>query len=249
MCVIYKLTCKTSSKSYVGQTKHTSKYRWNQHVWEARNPQANQSRKLNNAILKYGIDDWIIEDLWTCDEDEVDIWECHFIESHGTFLNGYNLTAGGKKNQVVSEETREKLSNALKGKPKNVKNNHKRSEDNWLPKYVKHYIDSTCEGYRVSDHPRLKRNNTITFARSNQTMEEKFMLAIQVLDALDNDTYVPKIKGTGHVGVLLIPNGYRVRIKGRPAKTFQKKINQWKKNWQWPYNMLKVLNRGERLND
>ncbi len=221
MGVIYKCTCKTTLKAYIGQTKHTARYRWNQHVWESRNLTASQCRKLNNAIRKYGPDDFIIKVLLMCDNADLNKWETYFIKEHGTFENGYNLTLGGDCIGTISDETRVKLSQALKGKPKNVKDNRKRSEDNWLPKYLKHYIDSNCEGYKVSDHPNL-RGGSVTFASSNITMEEKFMLAMEVLDALNDNTYVLE-KKQEPIGIQSIPNGYRVRVKGYSVKTFQKK--------------------------
>lgn len=225
MGVIYKLTCKTSTKCYIGQTKHTSKYRWNQHKWEANNPQCKQSRLLNRSIVKYGHLDFVIEDLIECSGDELDKWEIHYIELYDTFGNGLNLTKGGKKNQIVSEETRERLGIALKGKPKNVKDNRKRCEDNNLPKYLKHYKDQKCEGYKVSDHPNLKKHNpnaSISFTKSTLSMEEKLNNALDVLDQLDKDIYVYQSKKEPK-GVQPIPNGYRVRIKGHPVKTFQNK--------------------------
>lgn len=251
MCFIYKLTCRTSGKAYVGQTKHTTRYRWHQHVWEAKHPEANQSRKLNNAILKYGPDDFIVEDIWTCTEDELDLWEEFFIEEHKTFENGLNLTKGGKNKQIVSDETREKLSKALKGKPKNVKDNRKRVEDNGLPKYLKHYIDAKCEGYKVSDHPNLKKideNASVSFTRSDQTMQEKFMQAMEVLDALNNDTYVYEKKREPK-GVQSIPDGYRVRIKGHPVRTFQNKKFNMEEKLKMATEYAENIYKGAQFND
>lgn len=158
MGIIYKLTCTESEKIYIGQTKHTSKYRWSQHKYEANTPKAKQSPLLNRAIVKYGHSSFTIEDLHECPENDLDKWEIHYIELYKTFESGLNLTKGGKKNQFVSDETRKKLSNALKGKPKNVKDNRKRVEDNDLPKYLKQYIDENgSEGYRVLYHPNLTK--------------------------------------------------------------------------------------------
>lgn len=219
MGVIYKLTCKTTGMSYIGQTKHTSRYRWNQHVWESKHPDANQSRKLNNAICKYGSDDFIIEDILECAECDLDQWEVKYIEEYKTFENGYNLTKGGKSNQDVSQETRDKLSKALKGKPKNVQNNRKREEDNILPKYLKHYVDSTSEGYRICDHPVLD-GGSISFTKSDQTMQDKLSAAMKILEDMNNGAYVHEKKELPK-GIQLINEGYRFRLKGYPVKTFQ----------------------------
>lgn len=220
MGVIYKITCNINGKSYIGQTKHNSRYRWNQHLWEVRHPEANQSRKLNNAIIKYGPENFTIEDLWTDDDENLDFWEINYIDEYDTFNNGYNLTKGGKANQVVSEETRKKLSDKLKGKPKNVKDNRKREEDWNLPKYIKCYRDSTGrEGYKVEDHPMLK-GKSVSFTASNLTMEVKFANALAILESLNKGTYV-HTKPDLPKGIQLIKNGYRVRVKNHPVKTFQ----------------------------
>lgn len=247
MGCIYKLTCKTSGLSYIGQTKHTSKYRWNQHIWEAKHPEVSQSRKLNNAICKYGIDDFIIEDVLECDESELDHWEIVFIEKFQTFENGYNLTKGGKANQVVSDETREKLSKALKGRPKNVKDNRKRIEDNNLPKYLKHYIDSNCEGYKIADHPNLG-GGSVTFARSDQTMEEKLNTAMEILKGLDDGTYIHKKKEEPK-GIQPIKDGYRFRLKGHPVKTFQSSKKTMEEKYQLALTHAENVLKGMQFND
>jgi hypothetical protein len=77
----------------------------------------------------------------------------------------------------------------------------------------------------VSNHPNLTKhdpNASISFTKSTQTMEEKLKLALDVLDQLNKDTYLYKVKKEP-LGVQFIPNGYRVRLKGHPVKTFQNK--------------------------
>lgn len=247
MGVIYKLTCKTTGLSYIGQTKHTSKYRWNQHVWESKHPNANQSRKLNNAICKYGSNDFIIEDVLECDECDLDQWEVKYIEEYKTFENGYNLTKGGKSNQDVSQETRDKLSKALKGKPKNVQNNRKREEDNILPKYLKHYVDKEKEGYKISDHPKMN-GGSVSFTKSNQTMEEKYNAAMEILKGLDDGTYIHRKKDLPK-GITIIPNGYRFRLKGHPVKTFQNSKLTMEDKFKLADEHAKNIIKGMQFND
>ncbi len=251
MGYIYKLTCRTSGKSYIGQTKYTSKHRWGQHVWEANHPEVSQSRKLNCAILKYGSDDFIIEDICICADHELDQMEVLFVEQYGTFDNGYNLTKGGQNRQMISDETRERLSTTLKGKPKNVKNNRKRINDNGLPKYLKHYIDTKSEGYRICDHPNLKKfddNASISFTRSDYTMQQKLAQAIETLNNLDNGTYVHERKQEPR-GVQSIPNGYRVRIAGYPVKTFQSRKLTMDEKLKLATGYAEYVYKGAQFND
>jgi hypothetical protein len=229
MGVVYKITCVSNNKIYIGQTKYSSRHRWNQHVYEAKNPKVKQCRLLNRCINKYGKDSFIIEDLIESDiHDELDEWEIFYIDWFKTINTdfGLNLNSGGKKNHIISEETRLYLSNAVKGKPKYITHPRKNIKYNFLPKYLKYYKDSKgIEGFKISDHPNLikqKKNASISFAKSDMSMSKKLFLAIVTLHELNNNRYKLNIKQEV-VGITKMNNGYRVRIKGYPVKTFQKK--------------------------
>ena len=67
---IYKLTSKTSGKCYIGQAKKfmgkdDDKWgyikRWKTHVYEATSDKKDHCSVLNNAIRKYGKEDFIVE--------------------------------------------------------------------------------------------------------------------------------------------------------------------------------------------
>jgi len=219
MGVIYKITNTITEKSYIGQTKHTAQYRWRQHIWESKHPDANQSRKLNNAIIKYGEDLFEITTLLICDDIDLDEKEIEYIAQYDTFNNGYNLTSGGKSPKYLSAGTIEKLKQ--KRGPATVKVERKRTEDNILPKYLKHYISGKSEGYRIGDHPSLNGTSK-SFTKMDQTMDDKLNQALEFLKKLNdqnNELIIEKKKEPK--GVQPIPNGYRVRITGFPVKTFQ----------------------------
>lgn len=247
MGVIYLLTSKTSGKSYVGQTIHTARYRWSQHVWEANNPGARQSRKLNNAILKYTPDDFDVEILWEGPNAQLDEQEVFFIDHYCTFEDGYNLTRGGKEKQEISDETRKKISEATRGKPKDMTNNRVREEDKVYPKYLRHYVDAKCEGFKIADHPGLN-GGSVSFTRSDESMEEKFQQAMEVLDALNKGTYVLEKKKEPK-GVQPIPNGYRVRIEGYPVRTFQKQKHTMEQKLKMASDYAKSIYDGMQFND
>lgn len=52
---------------------------------------------LDNAIAKYGADDFIVETILECPVEELDAKEIDLIEFHKTYVDdgGYNLTRGG----------------------------------------------------------------------------------------------------------------------------------------------------------
>uniref|UniRef100_A0A6C0BM95 GIY-YIG domain-containing protein n=1 Tax=viral metagenome TaxID=1070528 RepID=A0A6C0BM95_9ZZZZ len=141
---IYLIINMINEKMYVGQTvshrKNHNKYRpfgyrgrFKDHLSEARcQNKENQSVYLNNAIRKYGEDQFISELILRCEPSELDRYEQSYIDSYQTlFPQGYNLTIGGKGQFYVasipnncitvekgdyrhSEETKKKISIRLK---------------------------------------------------------------------------------------------------------------------------------------
>ena len=114
---IYKITCLTSKKSYVGKTKQDLDIRINKH-------KSNSKRAKNGidaAIRKYGWDgNFIVEVLETCPVEKLNEREIFQIREQNTKApHGYNLTDGGDggRGKSPSAETRAKLSAALKGRP------------------------------------------------------------------------------------------------------------------------------------
>lgn len=159
---IYKITNKTSGKSYIGQAKkYIGKYdtpwgtdgRWKSHVKEAISSRKDHCTLLNNAIRKYSADDFIVTKICDCsDKNDMDEKETSYIKEYNTLVpNGYNLNLGGykgcdsqetreKKRQAklgktFSEKTRKKISNVQLGN-RRTKKQRKYPEDNDLPKYI-----------------------------------------------------------------------------------------------------------------
>jgi group I intron endonuclease len=146
---------------------------------------------LDNAIRKYGYDNFKVELLRTCKVDELDMWESHYINEFQTFHpNGYNLTSGGKSNCRQSDATKEKRRVSMMGKNKGKvlpKRTRKRDNDVDLPKYVRYICDTNVvgkEGYRISHHPLLKDK---CFVSKALTLSEKLELALQYLNSSDTN--------------------------------------------------------------
>jgi group I intron endonuclease len=189
---IYKLTS-PSEKCYIGQSvcvlsngkKHGHQVRWRQHVYEAINFKQ-CSVVLDNAIRKYGHENFKIELLQTCALDEIDYWENVFIlKNNSLHPNGYNLMTG-KSNSRQCDATREKRRVSMIGKNKGrnmQKRERIREEDKDLPKYVRSYKDSSNkkEGFRVSHHPLLKEKS---FLSNKLSLEEKLELALQYVNSV-----------------------------------------------------------------
>lgn len=95
MFTIYKVTSKSTGKSYIGVTNQPVSRRWYQH-------QRLAFAKHNNchfhkAIRKYGAVDFVVEEIFQ-GFDDLNRKECErfFISEYDTYHNGYNGTEGGE---------------------------------------------------------------------------------------------------------------------------------------------------------
>ena len=113
MGTIYKITNTVNGKSYIGQTTQPVSQRLHQHIKKAPNP------VLKNAINKYGKEAFVCEVLHeNVTEDMLDALEIEAIKLHNTITpHGYNINHGGHKNRIFSDQARQKMSEAKKGKP------------------------------------------------------------------------------------------------------------------------------------
>ncbi len=186
---IYCLTS-PSGKKYIGQcVKYLSSgkkwgyiSRWKEHIRDSKTK--NYCRLLNNAIVKYGEENFKVELITECNILEMNQLETYYISLYNTLTpNGYNLTTGGSELCRQSEETKELKRQSMIGK--NIgkiysKRVRKREEDNNLPKYVRYYIDkSGKEGYRISNHPTLKDKS---FFNKEFSLTERLEQAIKYLN-------------------------------------------------------------------
>lgn len=96
---VYKITNTQNKKIYIGITTTSIKKRWSGHLTQARigNP-----RPLYKAIRKYGENIFIIEPIYYATSVEhLGIMERFYIHYYNSLIpNGYNLSAGGEKNQL-----------------------------------------------------------------------------------------------------------------------------------------------------
>lgn len=108
--LIYKITNLINGKIYVGQTTKTLEQRLAKHWSEARCA-SRPNNYFHNALLKYGIENFIIEKLDTASSiEELNEKEYYWIEKlHSRDKDiGYNLMTGGKSG-IKSEKTKELL--------------------------------------------------------------------------------------------------------------------------------------------
>lgn len=113
---IYRLTNKVNGKMYHGQTiKENINDRWIKY----KNLNCKGQPKLYNALKKYGWDNFLAETINATPQNQkqLDDLEIFYISEFDSFHNGYNSNEGGHGGKL-SEETKRKISNSLKGKPR-----------------------------------------------------------------------------------------------------------------------------------
>lgn len=101
--LIYKCTCKTTAKVYIGQTIQKLKRRIGDHIKVSMNPKdPGYNYHFHRAIRKYGKDDfeWIVLEEISAESIEVlkellNILEIEYVSKYDSFTNGYNSTKGG----------------------------------------------------------------------------------------------------------------------------------------------------------
>ena len=150
-CEIYKIINLTTGKIYVGQAVshilNHKKYRpygyigrFRCHISEAFSKKKNQSHYLNNAIRKYGVNDFVVELIENCEILNADEREIYYIkELNSLFPNGYNLKNGGNV-FTHSDESKKRLSNGVLNYFKDKKYNKFKDIkyiDNDIEKYIK----------------------------------------------------------------------------------------------------------------
>lgn len=116
---IYRFYNKITGKSYIGQTIRPLNERVAEHLKLARR---GSKFYFHCALSKYGIENFEITILHTVDGkdkqdliNKLNVLEVKEIEHYNSFNDGYNSTTGGE-NYVVSEQAKQNMSNACKGK-------------------------------------------------------------------------------------------------------------------------------------
>ena len=93
MGLIYKITNQINGKIYIGQTIGTLSKRWREHCFEASN--GAKTYYLYQAMRKYGIENFNIEQIEQCSNDLLNEREIYWITKYNSYEKGYNLTPGG----------------------------------------------------------------------------------------------------------------------------------------------------------
>lgn len=145
---IYKITNIVDGKSYIGKSKTTVSGRWNTHLSSLKKyiQSDKNSSKLYNAMVKYGVENFTIEQIDECSFDELDERErCWIAKLDSRNPNvGYNICKGGEcgpggpmfSGHKHSEETKAKMSADRTGEKNSNYGNHRVMPDEEKPKHA-----------------------------------------------------------------------------------------------------------------
>lgn len=158
---IYQITNTVNGKIYIGKTTKTIEERFQGHI---RHSRRQGQTLLYRALRKYGTEAFITTELESGfdNEDALNEAEIRYIAE---LKPQYNMTAGGDGTSglVVSEETRKKLSEVRKGKPKSEEHKRKISEaKKGKPKSEEHKrkLSESHKGKKLSEETKRKMSES-----------------------------------------------------------------------------------------
>lgn len=110
ICGIYCIENMVNNHKYIGQSIDI-KQRFYDHKSRLKNNK-HSNEHLQNAWNAYGEENFQFYIIELCNVDKLDELECYYISLYhsNTHENGYNIEHGGSSKQIVSEETKRKIS-------------------------------------------------------------------------------------------------------------------------------------------
>lgn len=111
MGYIYKITNKINQKVYIGKTLKNIQSRWKEHCRDYKKLRC-ETRPLYNAMNKYGIENFCIEEVECCPDNIIDEKEKFWIQQYNSYIGfansqGYNATLGGDGKAYISSDIKD----------------------------------------------------------------------------------------------------------------------------------------------
>ena len=156
MGYIYMHKNKINGKIYVGQTvREKANYRWGNNG--KKYIDNNSNSHFSNAIKKYGWNNFEHIIICECELEQLDDKEREYIKLFDSTNpeKGYNSESGGNKNKIISEDAKQKMSKAHKGKPgrKLTEEERKKMSESRKGK------NNPMYGVKGKDHPNFGKFN------------------------------------------------------------------------------------------
>lgn len=196
---IYKITNLIDNKIYIGKSTRCSKW-YIEHYYGS-------GIIIKQAIAKYGKQNFkkeILEFIDFEDETELDLKECYYIGLyHSTDYNiGYNRSIGGEGSagKVLSEETKLRISQSNKNKPKSAQHilnmrisqfsqNYTIIEEDGTEYYYFGLIDNLCKNYGITNKDELRF----------YSKRDIFYKSIKIKEFFDKSLYLQTLSKTAKI--------------------------------------------------
>lgn len=150
MAYIYKITNNINQKIYIGKTLGSIENRWKEHLKDYKKERC-EKRPLYDAMNKYGLENFSIEQIEECSSEIVNNRETYWIEYYGSFKYGYNATKGGDGKSYADYD----LIFSLWNEGKNEK------EISQILSYDTKTIRQVLDEYKISSEEKQKRGRKI----------------------------------------------------------------------------------------
>lgn len=205
---VYKHTC-PNGKIYIGITSLELSRRWQNGLGYRRQPY------FYNAILKYGWDNIKHEILFeNLSKEEAEQKEIELIAKYKSNNKkyGYNIANGGNVIGTVSEETKNKISRAMKGKPKKVspfKGKHHSVETIKILSDSKKGNKNPMYGKHISKATRIEMSKS----HKNCSLCKKIM-CLETGEIFISTSEVARIMNLSQGNVSAVASGKRKHTKG-----------------------------------
>lgn len=92
---IYIIENDINNYKYIGLTTRSIDIRWKEHLRRG-------SKGIDEAIQRYGKEHFSIKELEDCPDELLDEREKYWISYYNSFYQGYNLTPGGREENLIT---------------------------------------------------------------------------------------------------------------------------------------------------
>jgi group I intron endonuclease len=170
ICGIYKITS-PSGRIYIGQSRDMDR-RW----IEYSSKDCKGQIKLNRSFKKYGVEAHVFEVIEECEFEQLNSRERYWQDFYNCMEDGLNcvLTSTHEKPQILSIETRQKMSESKAGEKSHM----------WGKKLSKETCEKMSDSRRGEKNPNFgKRPSDATLLKMMEHSKKK------VIDTITNKIY------------------------------------------------------------
>ena len=215
MGYIYYIKNLIDNKYYIGQTINELSERWKNHKKKYSN-----CRYLKNAFIKYGFKNFEFKLICICFDEDLDKFEIDYIKHYNSLVpNGYNLKQGGLGGGKHNQETKDKISKALKGRT------YMYADGYTNPNIGKRHSEETKTKLRIAHYGKKFSKDRI------QNMKDignkrvlQYDLNGNIVNIYKSCKYAAEKNNTTSAGVSMVCNSKRIQLKGFKYKYENDKI-------------------------